>query len=209
MKTTRGTGILEVSHATFALADDEEWPPERPFGHTNGLVVPMSQGAVISTGIHTGAVTVILEARSGSPNLAELEDWDEVVEVSFVAPVGRVRVTTIMSDVPESLPLLTPAGPGTYRLRLHAKGRDTNPDGAADDPFETYLLIVWPAPATAEMIFKTSDGVGAAKRQRHQSAEIAEGTQLGWAIADDVQFPSGDSDDPDDYAEPSDEPMDA
>jgi hypothetical protein len=209
MKTASGTGVLELSHASFAIVDDEEWPPERPPGHTNGLVVPMSQGAVISTGIHTGAVTVIAEVRRVSPALAALEDWDEVVEVSFVAPVGQVRVATIMSDVPEGLPLLTPAGPGSYRLRLHAKGRDTNPDGVADDPFETYLLIVWPGPAAAEIIYKTSDGVGAANRQFGQSADSVEGPELGFTVADDPQFPAGDFDDPDDCGEPPDEPMDA
>ncbi|MEV0095131.1 hypothetical protein [Streptomyces sp. NPDC050738] len=40
-------------------------------------------------------------------------------------------------------------GPGTYRMRLHAHGRDTNPDGVQEDSkpiAEHYLLQVWPAP---------------------------------------------------------------
>ncbi|MEU8470568.1 hypothetical protein AB0F30_22160, partial [Streptomyces sp. NPDC029006] len=37
-------------------------------------------------------------------------------------------------------------GPGDYRLRIHARGRDTAIDLAPDDVTEWYLIQVWPAP---------------------------------------------------------------
>ncbi|WP_060884893.1 hypothetical protein [Streptomyces caniscabiei] len=43
---------------------------------------------------------------------------------------------------------LAHAGPGTYGLRLHARGRDADPDGVQDEDepiTERYLLQVWPS----------------------------------------------------------------
>ncbi|MFC9078739.1 hypothetical protein ACFTY7_17360 [Streptomyces sp. NPDC057062] len=70
--------------------------------------------------------------------------WDEIVDHTVETTTGALRVTSVMSDTPR-LPLLTPQGPGTYRVRVHARGRDTAPDGDAHEPVEDYLLIVWPA----------------------------------------------------------------
>ncbi|MFG2629816.1 hypothetical protein [Streptomyces sp. NPDC048473] len=46
---------------------------------------------------------------------------------------------------------LAHAGPCEYRLRLHARGRDINPDGVQDEDepiAEHYLLQVWPKRTT-------------------------------------------------------------
>lgn len=74
-----------------------------------------------------------------------------------------MRVTSVMSNAPD-LPLLTPQGPGTYRVRVHARGRDIAPDGVAYEPVEDYLLIVWPTEPQPEDVHKQTDRYGAELR---------------------------------------------
>jgi hypothetical protein len=160
MNSSIVTAVIEVSDSIFGIIDDEEWPQEYPPPHTNGLIISMSTGALLATGINIGLVTVRIQVLGESPSILDIGPWDDVVETSFTAPTGQARVAVTMDDVPDDLPLLTPAGPGTYRVRVHASGRDTDPDGVAEEPFETYLIIVWPAPAAPELIHKATDGVG-------------------------------------------------
>ncbi|AEY86642.1 hypothetical protein SHJG_1366 [Streptomyces hygroscopicus subsp. jinggangensis 5008] len=54
-----------------------------------------------------------------------------------------------MDDLDEELPVLSFAGPGDDRLRVHARGRDTAIGLAPEEVTEGYLVRVWPAPATA------------------------------------------------------------
>ncbi len=71
-------------------------------------------------------------------------------------------------DDPPDLPVLTPAGPGSYRVRVHARGRDTAPDGVAEEPLEDYLLTVWPAPPRSDTVYKQTDEYGATWRRQAQ-----------------------------------------
>jgi hypothetical protein len=190
---------LEISHTVFGVIDNEEWPDELPSAHTNGLVRPMSRGALIATGIHTGAISVLAVPLERRPSALSLDDWDEVVEVSFVARSNRVQVATLMEGSPTNLPNLV-GRPGTYRLRVHAKGRDIAPDGVADQPEEEYLLLVWPAPTAAEQVLKASDRVGAGNRSQ---AAASTRLDLGWEVVDDIQY----GDDPDDPDELQDHPV--
>ncbi|MFD0336359.1 hypothetical protein ACFQZ0_30225 [Streptomyces erythrogriseus] len=93
----------------------------------------------------------------------DADAWDEIIDHSVETATGALRVTSVMTDAPD-LPLLTPQGPGTYRVRVHARGRDIVPDGVADDPAEDYLLIVWPAEPQPDEIHKQTDRYGAELR---------------------------------------------
>ncbi|WP_016906775.1 hypothetical protein [Streptomyces xiaopingdaonensis] len=57
-----------------------------------------------------------------------------------------------MEHGPYDLPILTPRGAGHYRVRVHARGRDTEPDGFVEEPVEDYLLIAWPQPPEPDVI---------------------------------------------------------
>jgi len=140
--------------------------PAAPFAPENGLVVVTQPGAaVIFTGVHTGYVSVEVQVLDSAPEQADESGWDEVVEVSMQAPRGRVSVLGPMAYNRGVLPELTPAGPGDYRLRVHARGRDTLVDGVATEPVEDYLIVVWPAQPATERRYKQSDGYGADLRR--------------------------------------------
>ncbi|MDX2937000.1 hypothetical protein [Streptomyces ipomoeae] len=70
----------------------------------------------------------------------------------------------MMADIEEELPVLSFNGPGEYRLRVHARGRDTAVDLAPDEVTEWYLIQAWSAPAHDVTVLRHSDGYGASVR---------------------------------------------
>lgn len=156
-------GVVHVSHHMYYLSDGDAWP-EPPFTPSNGLIVTQPGSAAIFTGAGGGLVNVALDVRQERPPRVDVDTWDEVIEVSLHVPTGRLRVAAPMTDAPD-LPILTPAGPGQYRLRVHARGRDTAPDVVALEAVEDYLIICWPADPAPETVHKQTDAYGAGLRQ--------------------------------------------
>ncbi|WP_116022272.1 hypothetical protein [Thermomonospora umbrina] len=153
---------------------------------SNGLIDAQPGGvAIVFTGVHTGEVDVTLDVRDRPPPSADTDTWDDVVEVSLHAPEGQVRVSSVGAETEDEhlLPVATPAGPGDYRIRVHARGRDGDPaaeatefdfgdedddyDGALEDDgtTEEYLVMVWPAPTAPTTVHKQTDAYGAALRE--------------------------------------------
>jgi hypothetical protein len=156
-------GTVHAGHHAFWLAD-VGYPPQSPLSSRNGLIAVQPGAAVIFTGIHTGVVAVSIEVRDVRPEQVDGTGWDDVVEVSLEAIGGRVLVVGPFADTGDVLPVLTPAGPGHYRVRVHVRGRDTAVDGVAFEPFEEYLIIVWPDRPAPDTVHKQTDGYGASVR---------------------------------------------
>lgn len=93
------------------------------------------------------------------------------MEVSAHAPTGGLRVESLEQGPVDGLAPLSPAGPGWYRLRVHARGRDTLPDKTGPEPVEDYLVMTWPAPRADADILRTSD------RLEHDLAHAADTPQ--------------------------------
>lgn len=82
--------------------------------------------------------------------LMEPEHQDFVPEEAeqLISPTGEaaiVHVGIAGGNAPD-LPVLTPAGPGLYRVRAHARGRDIVYDGCESRSQEVYLFQIWSAP---------------------------------------------------------------
>jgi hypothetical protein len=120
---------------------------------------------MVLTGISSGRVEVGAEALDGPPPRADLDAWDEIVEISASAPAGRLAVAALMDSVPPGLPGLCSAGPGFYRVRVHARGRDNAPDAASHRPVEAYRILTWPAPPAPDLNHRLSARFGAAVRR--------------------------------------------
>lgn len=159
---------IHMCYHTFYLADSGA-SPEPKFEPGNGLILVQPGVAVVYTGIHTGQVAVSVELWDGRPTELITDGWDEVVEVTMRAPIGQVRVRGPMDNPPEGLPELTEAGPGNYRVRVHARGRDTAPDLVAFEPVEQYNIIIWPGQPADEIVYKQTDEYGASRRRRPPS----------------------------------------
>lgn len=111
---------------------------------------PLDAGAVIITGTDTGRVTVGVSVVDSEPEFS-LAGWEEAVDVSVHAPEGQLFVDTYFVDSP-SLPLLSPTGPGWYRVRCLERGRLTELDTNSLESTEEHQLIVWPAPPGPEKV---------------------------------------------------------
>lgn len=155
------TTTILVEYRMFYLCDFEVSAPEEVhalFG-TNGLAAPSPGIVVVHCGVATGHVTVDAQAHTNAPPL-DLDDWDDVVEVSVHYPRGQARVLTWAGEVPSGLPNLCAAGPGWYRTRVHARDRRL---GGGEH--ETYFIQVWPQERTEPTIHRLTDEVGAANRE--------------------------------------------
>jgi hypothetical protein len=166
MDSAAASAVVHVSYHMFIVSEDGQTPTFEGDLGSNGLVFPSRTdgGLFVWTGIHSGVVTVTAELLATSPPVEDA-GWEEAVEVSLHAPFGRVMVACLMDDFPEGLPVLTPAGPGDYRVRVHALGRDTDIDGTAFEPFEDYLVQVWPGAPAPEVVYKQTDRYGAQIRE--------------------------------------------
>ena len=160
---------MHIAEGQYEISD---WDPDREFGlpypgGASGLVGVSPGVAVVITGTQFGNVAIGVQAGESDPGL-DTGPWDEVVEVSVASgPGGQGLCVTSGGDGPEEFLQLTPPGAGSYRVRVHARGRDAGADldVVEDEPVEEHLLQIWPAPPTPEIIHKTTDEVGAGLRE--------------------------------------------
>ncbi|MEV8505669.1 hypothetical protein AB0368_12695 [Actinoplanes sp. NPDC051475] len=155
----------------------------------NGLFSLSTGCMTIYVGASSGLVTVAVEPRTTPPATTELDDWEEIGEGDLYADTGDVIVRALM-DNPPDLPALTTHGPGNYRVRIHAKGRDLRTDLVAFEPTENYLIQAWPSPVPADAItIKQSDSYGAALRRTTYTHEPSEPRTAPPQRANPVQAP--------------------
>ncbi|MET7334387.1 hypothetical protein [Nonomuraea sp. NPDC005650] len=156
---------VHLSYHQIQLRELDEAGPEFPARFDNGLIAVAEEGdgATILTGIALGLVDVEVQLADEPPVL-DLDSWEEIVEVSIESTTGSLIVCGLDGDLP-NLPNLAHQGEGFYRLRVHARGRDTKPDGVASIPVEHYLIISWPAEPQPDMPFKYADVFGAGVRR--------------------------------------------
>jgi hypothetical protein len=99
-------------------------------------------GIFVETGNQYGPFSVTTRDPAAEPPIEQ--DWEDVVEFS-VATDSALEI----SEPEDRYPSVTLVEePGSYRIRVSARGR--NRDGSfheGDDPIEWYLVEAWPEPA--------------------------------------------------------------
>ncbi|WOX15981.1 hypothetical protein [Streptomyces sp. N50] len=97
-----------VTEGTFGVLDDGVIAVETA-DWSNGLVAPMTQGALIVTGINTGYVEFTGLAQDSPPGELAADTWEEIVEVSLHAPAGNLQVESLdLGPVANDAALLAP-----------------------------------------------------------------------------------------------------
>ncbi len=137
---------VHTSDGRYWIAEDVP-SPLRP-DYSNGMVDLFPGAAAVITGTDTGPVGLTLELHEAPPPLTT-DGWDEVVDFTLWAHEGILRIVETV-DRKISYPLLSWQGPGGYRIRLHARGRDAARDLVPRAPVEHHLIQVWPTPADEE-----------------------------------------------------------
>ncbi|MCX4578066.1 hypothetical protein OHB41_33740 [Streptomyces sp. NBC_01571] len=160
------TALVRAEYHLFQITDPQGPVADDLDATQNGLVSAAGGAIEVTTGIHTGSVRVTVEPHSQRPDPAP--DWEEIAEMPCHSPSGEVLVTP-MTDDPADLPSLASQGPGLYRLRIHALGRDTAVDQSTDDVVESYLIQSWPAAHQDALLVKATDAYGAQVRARPAS----------------------------------------
>lgn len=178
--TITGRGPVGVQYHQF-LVTDPGGPVagEEIAANQTGLVGITGSDASIHTGIHTGDVDVTVAAHRQQP-LPDSGEWEEIAEISLHSPTGTLVVSALMTDLEQELPSLAADGPGHYRLRVHARGRDLAFDLAPDTITEHYLLQCWPAPPAPPHILRASDAYGGQLRsEKPTSSRVIQHTPHG------------------------------
>jgi hypothetical protein len=156
----------------FYIQDGGTLPPVSSWDFSNGLVLTASVGATILTGEAYGDIHVALHIWDVRPPLADdpygltdRQEWDDIVEASILCEEGNLAVVS-SSTAAVHLPKLDTCGPGTYRVRVHVRGRDTphiDPDGFPH-PTDEFLIVSWPEPMHPTLPIRLADRKGASVR---------------------------------------------
>ncbi|MFE2530789.1 hypothetical protein [Streptomyces sp. NPDC059371] len=157
------TALVRAEYHLFQITDPQGPVADDLDATHNGLVSAVGGVIEVATGIHTGNVRVTVEPHSQRPD--PVPGWEEIAEMPCHSPSGEVLVTP-MTDDPADLSTLASQGPGRYRLRVHALGRDTAVDETTDDVVESYLIQSWPAAHQDAFLVKATDAYGAQVRAR-------------------------------------------
>ncbi|MCH5671074.1 hypothetical protein [Streptomyces gilvus] len=152
------SGELPVSYSQFSVESRTEgwgaqpWPPRA--GQRNGLCGAAVPGYLfLTTGLHTGRVGLTVEVHETAPPVDEV--WEDVVEASF-RPASTSTVVLPWGEGPLCDVGLTITD---HRVRYCARGMDHTPDDElavldGGEPFDHYLLQLWPAPPAADRILR-------------------------------------------------------
>lgn len=123
-------------------------------GQVNGLAGSAHRGGVyLNLARRSGGSPVRIVLADEAPADPD-ESWEDVVEVSIVVRPGEGMRWSSWAG--ESGGPLEGIAPGTYRLRVNARGRDAaRGDGEfADGLVDAYLLQLWPAPSELDAILR-------------------------------------------------------
>lgn len=157
--------VVWTSYGQLYLLSGDEWGldmTEAFAGQANGLCgAGCADRLFLMIGPNTAEVRVRIEVHDGPPPVGD--EWEDVVEASFVPASPRLRLASCMGDNYDLPGLDT----GCHRVRYSAAGMDEArmaeveavEDDPAGEPVDRYLLQMWPAPLAPDKVIRQSDGV--------------------------------------------------
>ncbi|MFE9776338.1 hypothetical protein ACFYOV_32700 [Streptomyces sp. NPDC005931] len=159
-----GTALVHAEYHLFQITDPQGPVADDLDASRTGLVSADGGVMEVTTGIHTGDVQVTVEPHPRRPDPAR--GWEEIAEISCHSLSGELLVTPFMDD-PADLPSLASQDSGSYRLRVHARGRDRAVDHTTvDEVVESYLIQSWPAAHQDASLVKATDAYGSQVRDQ-------------------------------------------
>ncbi|WP_153531413.1 hypothetical protein [Actinomadura macrotermitis] len=119
----------------------------------DGLIAVVNGVVTVITGTQGSLCLTVRAYRTAPP--PDLKGWDRVVEVGFDSPDGRSELASM--DMPLTLPVVTAAGPGPYRLRLYVRGRGEPETSFPEPPAEHHLIEVFPGKSKKLKLWKNAE----------------------------------------------------
>lgn len=151
-------GLVFVDNHSLHLVAGERFPWDWPYSvDTTGLVEARDDEVRLSTGLATCVrMPLTVEVHDTDPGTPAGE-WEDVAESSLTVHTDDFHTVEI-TDVPSVRLPLGADGAATYRVRVHAHGRDLEYDGSAGDPAgERYLVQLWSAAHAPDRVVRLSD----------------------------------------------------
>lgn len=96
--------------------------------------------ANVLTGTAYGPVEVELAVLASEPDTSEITEW-EVIEEAPLRVDSSAYILTMDGEQVEGFSAIPP---GRYRIRAHARGRDSGWDRQVTVPVEQHMIWVWP-----------------------------------------------------------------
>ncbi|WP_331726461.1 hypothetical protein [Streptomyces uncialis] len=163
---------VDVTHHQYVITDtDAEEPDDSDdaFRTGNGLlrVNAESTQASVRTGTAWGTVSVGVDVRDTPPPPAEAGagEWDEIVEVSMHFTGDGPLIGSLITEELDILPGYPDGASGQWwRVRFHARGRDTAAAGDPTDVSEEHHIQLWPSAQADEIRHKLTDRTGTRSR---------------------------------------------
>ncbi|NLU82690.1 hypothetical protein [Rhodococcus sp. HNM0569] len=133
-----------MPHTGTVIADHHQFP----FGVLDvDFTEPAAHGTLLDTGdefvafytgISYGPATITVDLVESPPTVVDTESWDVVEEtrIHATSPLFVTATDGTAADLP-------PVPAGDYRLRAHARGRDSHWANEVTEPVETYLITLW------------------------------------------------------------------
>ncbi|MEU0484469.1 hypothetical protein ABZ260_35485 [Streptosporangium sp. NPDC006013] len=120
-----------------------------------GIIRVEKGSALLTVGPQWATVKFTVAVADRDPG-ADLDGYEDIVEISYESPSGRLSLEEWGGGRAHTLPPL-PAGPGTYRLRYHARGMDE--EDSLDAIAEHYFLQIWPEPPCDPAVLKSTSSL--------------------------------------------------
>lgn len=142
---------VEADYSQYTVAAGPDIEVEPGEDTVPGLLRGLGPQAVaVITGLQAGAITVTAQALPGPPGPPE-PGWDVVAETDLDCPGGDIAVCDWDGPGHDELGPLASAGPGRYRLRVHARHREQTSQRQST---EEHDLLIWPVaePASARLL---------------------------------------------------------
>jgi len=128
-----------------ALAD--AWTPEalrRDLAVADGII---GVGTVKNTSVIVDVVTA-----AASPDLADIGEWDRIIDASIAIPSGKLLLTSPTWETAE----MVEVAPGNYRTRVYF-GNITAAKAKGSRIRERYTIVLWPGDLLPVQIVVISD----------------------------------------------------
>ncbi|MBL7487492.1 pentapeptide repeat-containing protein [Frankia sp. AgB1.9] len=165
------TDDFRVGYSQYYLCDYNVIPESVGLGQAfqgNSLVGAGGGHLAVVCGTHFGRIRITVEVRDDEP-AAAFDGWAMAVDVSHHSNTGRTWLGDMDTGGPPELWNLTPGGPGWYRVRVRARGRDAARAAGtacfnADPPIEEHAVSIWPAPPAPEVVHRSEDEIAGGPR---------------------------------------------
>lgn len=157
-------GVVDVDYHQFTISSGDEVDEPDQDGSACLLIAATPTRITVSSGVATGPVEVTTQALTSAPQQVA-DGWQDVAEVSVTvsdAPLVVGGWTLALGEEHR----LDASGPGSYRVRIHANGRDTDYDGSVLEPVEQYFIQAWPAPYAPPATLRATSNVAREEQQR-------------------------------------------